>query len=195
MSQEVEKPKVSQTQIHIYGALALALLMGVALGLAPYFGKDPHQTQIHNVQMAAKADLQLMLEAEKTFYSQYQTYTTDMNALAVAPKSVLYKIGFVTPAVNLPKIESPAFTHRPELKDYDALKAAIPKLQIAYSPLTKLSEISINDLGKYCADCTAHKDGFRAIAAANLDDDADLDIWTIEQSGTIVHVRDDLEKK
>ncbi|HVK61897.1 MAG TPA: hypothetical protein VM432_10120 [Bdellovibrionales bacterium] len=181
-------------QIHIIGGLVLTLGMGIALGLAPYCGKNPHETQIHEIQSAVRADLQLIFDKEQKFRETYGTYTTDLNGLALAPKKALYKVGFVRPATGLPPVESKYFTHRPELKDYDALKAAIPKLEIDYSPLTRLSEISLSSLENLCADCTAYPDGYKAIAAANLDGDPDVDVWTIDHNGVINHVFDDLKQ-
>jgi hypothetical protein len=187
--------KVSRTQIHIYGCLLVALFMGISLGLAPYCGRNPRLTQIRSIQNGARADLQMIFEKETKFHAQFGTYTTDLNAMGVAPKIALYKLGFVRAAESLPEIKSPDFIHRPELKDYDALKAAIPNLEIAFSPVTKLSEISLSALENICADCTANQSRFRAIAAANLDADSDLDVWTIDQNGLVVHVTNDLDPK
>jgi hypothetical protein len=193
-SQEMnENLKISRTQIHIFGGVLIALLMGVTLGLIPYFGKNPRATQIRSIQNGARADLQMVFERERKFHEIFGTYTTDLNALALAPKIALYKVGFVRAADGLPEVKSTEFTHRPELKDYDALKAALPKLELQYSPVTRLSEISLSALEGVCADCTATASTFKALAAANLDGDADLDLWSIDQDGKVAHVFDDLK--
>lgn len=178
---------------HIVGALIIASLMAVALALAPRWGQDPKKAQLAEIQRLARVDLIFIAQAEHKFRQHFGTYTTDLNALGIAPKKVLFKFGFVKAAQGLPTLESAPFKHNPELKDLDALKAALPALNMELSPLTKLSEIDLSALEQLCADCTATQESFRAIAAANLDDDAELDVWTINEKGEVKHLANDLQ--
>lgn len=40
-----------------------------------------------------------------------------------------------------------------------------------------------------------NEEGFQAVAVANLDDDAQLDVWAVNQDKELVHVRDDAGKQ
>ena len=40
----------------------------------------------------------------------------------------------------------------------------------------------------------ASETGFKAAAVSNLDDDADMDVWTVDQSGVIMNVFNDFNK-
>ena len=136
----------------------------------------------------------LLVKAEKDFKAQHGFYTTDFNALILAPKVVLYKIGFATASEPNTSLDSPTFRLRPELKDLDSLKAAFPKIEVEFSPVTKLDAIHFAEAAQLCPDCTATRDHFKAIAVANLDDDATLDAWTVDETGTFLHIVDDLKQ-
>lgn len=142
------------------------------------------------LQQAALADLALITNAEKTFHEIYGTYTTDLSSLGVNPKYVYYKIGFLRPSqVPVPNRAE----HRPEVMNLEALKEVRKDLKLQFSKETKLGEIDFASLVKYCEDCTATSEKFKAVAAANLDEDETLDIWTVDHEGKYQHVIDDLK--
>jgi hypothetical protein len=158
-------------------------------------------------QFAARADLNLLLKAEKAFFAQHGFYTTDLASLALEPKFVYYKFGFVQPgSVSAPiqRAGGKEGTHAtegpkslnidPSRKDLDALKAAKPQMELEYAKETRLAEIDFSKLNQFCSDCTATSDRFKAIAAANLDADPTLDLWTIDQDGQVVQLIDDLKQ-
>jgi hypothetical protein len=193
-TKSISNPSQSSAQTPRRFALALAgfaVLIIAAFVLYAYLGgaRKFAERQRHALQSAAEMDLKDLAKKENEFHERHGTYTTDLFALGIAPKSVIYKFGFVTPAAEqLPDGE----IHVPARKDLDALKSARPELNIKYSSATKLDEITFDQLAPYCPDCTATVMTFKAIAAANLDDDPDLDIWTIDQSGALRHIVDDL---
>ncbi len=47
----------------------------------------------------------------------------------------------------------------------------------------------------YNYEISADVDGFRAVASANIDDDDTQDVWSIDQSGVLVHDLDDIENR
>jgi hypothetical protein len=53
--------------------------------------------------------------------------------------------------------------------------------------------ILLSRMREICPDCVATNSGFKAFAVANLDEDADWDIWTIDQDSNLLHVVDDLK--
>lgn len=186
----------SRTGIHILGGFGLAVVMGIILALMPMYHSRESGGVIRHLQRGAIGDLKLLANAEKEFKARTGFYTTDLNALAIVPKQVLFKFGFASPSPAHPEIDRDDFRHRPELKDLDALRAAIPKLEIKYSPVTKLDSIDFASVvSRYCADCTAGDQTFKALAVGNLDDDEDLDVWTIDEKGEVRHLNDDLAAK
>lgn len=57
----------------------------------------------------------------------------------------------------------------------------------------KAQGIVLEKARAYCRmGCSATSDKFEIIAAANLDQDEDLDLWTINERKEIVHTFDDL---
>lgn len=188
VTQSQDTDRGSRTIFHIFAGLVAAGMLVAALSFFSFYSHFFRERQIHAIQQGVHVDLRLIASAEKAFYEKHGAYTTDLAALSIAPKKVLYKFGFVAPSGTIEGVEG----LEPSRLDLDALKASNSKLQIDYSPVTKLNSIQIKDLATVCPDCTATQTGFKAIAAANLDEDPTLDVWTIDDKGTIVHVVNDL---
>ena len=170
------------------GTIAAAAIAVVTPG-GVRWAKD---RQMRNIQKAARADLDLLLRAEREFHRERGFYTTDLGSLPFKQKdlkSVLYKFGFTSPSG--PDLRGPASLD-PDRADIGRLKSSRPDLEIALSPATKLESIDFATLSRFCPDCTATAEEFKAVAAANLDDDAVLDVWTIDSRGQIRHLIDDL---
>ncbi len=47
-------------------------------------------------------------------------------------------------------------------------------------------------MAKYCQDCFGTKESFKMVAVGNLDEDEEMDVWTIDQNKNLIHVTDDL---
>lgn len=193
MQPSEQSPTGSRTGIHITLALIATAILISALVAAPWFSQNMPLRQRHMIQSVASADLQLVLEAQREFHEKYGFYTTDLKALEIAPKTVLYKFGFLDASESFDL--SGDFALDPSRKDLDALTQSDPNLKkrIKYSPVTKLAEIDFAQLRAFCSNCTASKDTFKAIAAANLDEDDALDVWTINEKGEIEHLQDDFK--
>src|SRR5688572_3562483 len=114
--------------------LGLRWIMGlftalfIVAGLVMIYQKNWAKKHPSAIQYAARADLDLVRRAEESFRGRYGTYTTDLGALAVQPKFTYYKVGFVQAAAGVGELNLPE-PHRPEVMDFDALKAAKPKLK------------------------------------------------------------------
>lgn len=170
------------------GLLASLFVIAGVVGWYRYYLGDKNRDQI---QQGARADLDLIFKAEKSFKERFGYYTTDLVSLGVAPKYVLYKVGFVRPMAK-EEAGLPVTGHDPFRINLDLVKQAKPDAPIAYSRQTRLDEIDLSTLASLCTNCTATASTFRAIAAANLDDDPDLDVWTVDHEGKIEHLVNDL---
>lgn len=185
MSESNATPQAeSRTGIHIIGAFAIAVAMGLMLAWIPLRHARNSGGIIRQVQRGAIGDLRLLARQETEFKARTGSFTTDLNALGIVPKTVLYKFGFA---------RASAFGERPEVKDLDALKAAVPALNMKFSPVTQLESIDFPAaVAKHCAECTATETSFKAMAVGNLDADAVLDVWTLDEKGEVLHLVDDL---
>ena len=176
-----------RTRTHAWAALVAAVVILATILFVPKCNRLMRDRQVRGIQHGALVDLMLIAEKEAAFKKANGVYTTDLKALGIAPKRVLYKFGFVTASAA-----GASESVDPSRKDLDALLKSDPKLKIEYSPLTKLKDIEFDKLASYCPDCTAGPAGFKAVAAANLDDDPVLDVWTIDETGRVTHVVNDL---
>lgn len=212
-SSETEAEARARRTVHVVGALIILATVAGVIWAAVGGSQWAHRRQLVAIQSGARADLELVAKAEKEFHAKYGFYTTDLKALNLWPKRVLYAFGFVKPATfkeaqgNITE-GGPEASWDPEMRTITRLAArraedAIAKAKadpaykpdapILLSPLTKVSLVDFDRLISYCPDCTATKTSFKMIAAANLDDDPVLDVWTIDQDGTVRHLIDDLQ--
>jgi len=181
--------RASRTVIHVFGAMVAAGAMFTMLALIPNCTAFFKERQLRAVQAGVRVDLKLISDAEQAFFARHGFYTTDLAFLRINPKMVVYKFGFTEPADA--SVGSSVDGLDPSRKDTDVIKTRYPDAQIEYSSLTKLETIRFERLASYCPDCTATKTGFKAVAAANLDLDPVLDVWTIDEKGHVTHVSDD----
>ena len=189
----------TQTRIHVvFAGVGTAIILGMLMAV-PACNNWMHERQARGAQTTARADLDLIFRRETDFKTKNGFYTTDLAALSLdMPKQliVLYKFGFVTPSGDAGKkatsLHGDEMVIDPSRSNLDALKKAMPALEVFQSGMTKLDDFDFSSMASYCTDCTATADRFKAIAAANLDNDPTLDIWTIDQNGVVTHVVDDL---
>lgn len=202
---ETESEARARRSVHVVGAVIILLTMvGVIWGVT---GGNvwAKKRQLKAVQQVVRADLELVHAAQTKFFKTHGFYTTDLNALELWPKRVMYAFGFVKPA-SFPEAAQDGFD--PEMRDIIKLAAkraqdAIDKAKadrsykpdapIILSPMTQIRNMDFDRLSSFCPDCTATKTGYKMIAAANLDDDSILDVWTIDHTGKIEHLIDDLK--
>lgn len=194
---------------HVIGAAVVLIVIGAVIWSVAGGSEWAKNRQLRAIQTVARADLLLVADAEKQFHEKHGFYTTDLKALNLWPKRVLYAFGFVKPS-SASSVETANGSESldPEMRTIGRLAArraedAIAKAKsnptykpdapILLSPLTKVAAVDFDRLISFCPDCTATKNTFKLIAAADLDSDPVLDVWTIDQNGTIRHLIDDLE--
>lgn len=208
---ETESEARARRLVHVVGALIVLLTVGIVVWAVFGGAKWAKDRQLLAVQLGARVDLELVAQAQKRFFDLHGFYTTDLKALNLWPKRVLYAFGFVTPSAFSEAAKGPAGeTWNPELRTITRLAAqraedAIAKAKadpnfkpdapILLSPLTKVKDIDLDTLTAICTDCTATKSTFKILAAANLDEDSQLDIWTMDDQGNVEHLWDDLKNK
>ncbi|CAN5477131.1 hypothetical protein BH10BDE1_BH10BDE1_24120 [soil metagenome] len=207
---ETESEARARRTVHVIGAIIVLLAVGGVIWAVAGGAEWAKKRQLAAIQTVARADLELVAAAEAQFHKAHGFYTTDLKALNLWPKRVLYGFGFVKPASfkEATAGETGTETWDPEIRTIvhlaarradDAIAKAKadptykPDAPIVLSPLTKITGIEFDRLASYCPDCTATKDTFKVIAVADLDSDPVLDVWTIDQTGAVRHLIDDLQ--
>jgi hypothetical protein len=203
---ETESEAKARRSVHVVGATIILLTMiGVIWGVT---GGNvwAKKRQLKAIQQVVRADLELVKQAQEKFFKRNGFYTTDLEALDLWPKRVMYAFGFVK-AASFAEAKSLEGLN-PEMRTILQLATkraqdAIDKAKadrsfkadppIILSPMTGIRNMDFDRLSSFCPDCTASQDTYKMIAAANLDDDSVLDVWTIDQTGKIEHLIDDLQ--
>lgn len=123
-------------------------------------------------QSEAKILLVELATMELIFHIDNSSFTSDLKILELKPsEKSLYKIGFIAPSKENQKTN-------PNLFNSDALKWQ-------YDDRFGLANFNWSDAKKYCKDCFASKNGFKAIAIGFI---PKLDVWTIDQDKKMVNV-------
>ena len=145
------------------------------------------------LQQEAKVNLKTLYSSQNTFRATYGTYTSDLSILGMGVTNRdSYKFGF-------PKAFKSNLNH-PNLKKLNALlkdSDALDKIMRAPEEPRKyeaFKHITVEQMANYfCKNCHVKKDSFKAIAFGNLDDDDTWDVWTIDETGGLIHLSDDLK--
>ena len=163
---------------------------------APTEGKQKkHQLspkKIEEVRSEIKTSLASIYGAEKSFYSEFKRYSTDLKALGFFPdkKDRWSKMGFLTPFFPIrPDLK----TEDPRIMDLDALARTEldDSKRLAFKPT---ADFSMEDLQKYCQQgCTASEDQFEIIAGAILAEGNPPDVWVINEKKEIHQIQDGLK--
>ncbi len=168
----------------------LHFLSQIALGY-----DDPLTLARRNMTRAAQNEAKINLMGLRTdemkFHAKHGFYTSDLSALGYsfpAGKESKYKVGFVAPS-------SPGVDTKPDIKDTDRLlnflKESKPEKVWKYDALCKVQEIDFDKMAeKYCSDCSVQKKAFKVMAVGTSFPNTGIDVWTIDQTGKLVHVRD-----
>ncbi|MEE2671102.1 MAG: hypothetical protein VYA54_05300 [Bdellovibrionota bacterium] len=61
------------------------------------------------------------------------------------------------------------------------------------SNIYKVLDPTSEESKKLCSDCKVNKEGFKILVAGNLDEDEDLDLWTIDDQKNLVNIKSDVE--
>ncbi|RZA09255.1 MAG: hypothetical protein EOP11_02300 [Proteobacteria bacterium] len=149
-------------------------------------------TEIENLRSNAKMNLAGNYGAQKSYFSEYSRYSTDLYAVGWQPEGfpLPFKAGFLQPF--FPAQLEP--NEDPRRMDTDTIVADARGAEpgfVAYTPGAE--PIALSSLSQYCQmGCTASERGFELLVAFNLDEDAGLDVWRINEKKKLEQVADDL---
>ena len=141
-------------------------------------------------QEAAYAEVNKLLKRLKEFEDEEMrrtgTFSTDLSRgmKNLFDQVYAYKIGFVKPTE-----ETTPETRRKTI-DYQRMNTDY-FLEQGYSSLptsTGARNTPFAVMAKFCPDCTANRNTFKAVAFADPKGDGTLDVWTIDQTGNIAHI-------
>lgn len=123
-----------------------------------------------------KKNLKDLFLAERSFFGEYGTYTTDLEIVVFAPSSDEYAYGFCS--------AYPADSEIPGICDVDTNRNVAPGGGLA-NPCAALA------LAGSTARFEADGQSFTAFAARNRDADPDLEVWSIDENRTVQRLSKD----
>lgn len=166
-----------------------------AAPLAPGVPADlDRDERARRIRTEIKISLSGLYAAERAFFAEAGRYSTDFDVVGWMPTSqkLSAKVGFLYPYQPPPD----EYRDRMDRFDTDQIVEASktyedPESHMSYQD--SAARVSLRSLGSYCEmNCTADATSFEAVAAANLDDDDELDVWRINDRKELVHLFDDL---
>lgn len=161
------------------------IIAAIAIPNFQKFGARAKQTE-------AKTSLSMAYTGEKMFMAEWNVATSDLTSIGVgafdegSPEATQrYHIGFAQPAVaQWDVIGIDASSHDPSRSDTEKLGRKLK--EDLGAPFATLA-------AQHCPDCVVEGENFKIVAIGNIDQDADVDVWTIDQDRKIEHVVDDLQ--
>ncbi len=199
--------------------LLLGLLASTAIQAEVVYSAAQTRQIKTNRQQEAKTALRSVYTAEQAFYAEYGTYWTYLDKMGVLPLrgEHNYVVGFsrgsaanAQVTASFPQAFGGAINSLAQfmalVTKYNGSLNFFPEVDpitnrptgVIYSfwfnPDLKVEQTSFQVLAnQFCgsAACSADANGFRAIAIGNIDSDAGLDVWTINQSGQLINLVND----
>jgi hypothetical protein len=140
-------------------------------------GEQLQRPSAEEIRSHMKVSLAAIYGAQKATFHELGRYTTDLKALGYLPvmeagKKLWSVTGFLRPSSTQPSssAEDPRTMNTKAIVPKEALSESAARLN-----LDEISE-------RYCRNgCTASESGFELLSIANLDDDPDLEIWSINE--------------
>ena len=172
----------------VLGCVGIGVIGLLALIAVPNFMKF----QCKSKQSEAKTNLSGLFTAEKAFYGEYNSYTSDLVALNWYPyagengPTYLYGFAYGGPDENIPGMGSNYDIDRADSLHPDVVSAGSYKTGKMITSSGR--PLSSDDLPE---ESEVSKDAFIAAAVGNVDGDSDLDIWTINEVKMLMPVQDD----
>ena len=166
----------SSTSIIFAGLVLFVIVIAILI-----YGSRPKYTD-KATKNEAITYLRAIMTAERAFRSEYHTYTTDLEAIGFHfdfPK-IHYHVGFVKPSDD-PTPPHPSLAGSYDVNHKDSEHLSSRKIA-SHSSIPQVSEVA-----SHCADCTATKKHFKAMAWGILKT-GKLDIWTIDDKNQLNHI-------
>ncbi len=176
-----QKSKLGVWLLAIFGSLAGvgALVGGTSWLISSELSGHRSKAQ----QSEAKLTLTTLFTAQMLIKAEHDFYASDLQHGDMTPSSTRYSYGYVQ--------ASPANEQTQAL-------GMDPQRHFQLSELSESRdeadpETLLARMRELCPDCVVTESGFKAFAFANLDGDADWDVWTIDQDKNLQHVQNDLD--
>ncbi len=144
-------------------------------------------------QSEAKSSLSALYGAEKAFRAEWQIYVADFRNLGYQPEGPLrYRHGFGAVGVNIPAGYVGAGAAAGAAPDANAISSSGNLICGAGLPCTEVPGGGAAFVALAAGNTTAAGPTFTAEAHGEIDGDADLDRWTINENKTLTLVDSDL---
>lgn len=142
------------------------------------------------LQNEAKSGLSAAYTMMVAFYAEYDRYSSDLMTGFIPEGEILsMKLGFLSSYQPHDLVER----ENPDRKDTDYFVEASRTSDEPIMYSEEASRIDLQSLAKFCdKKCEASEREFELIVAVNLDDDPELDVWTVNEKKELVHRYDDM---
>ena len=149
--------------------------------------------EIEKTRRAIQVSLSSAYTAEKAYFAEFGTYSTDLRAVGWIPSEseLRFKMGFTEASLD-PLAEGEDPDQKSTESFVNSIDESDPR-KYTYAPTGQ--GIDLEDARHLCSErCTATRDRFEILAIANLDADATLDVWLINDAKELIQVSDDLKE-
>ena len=181
-------------------AASTFIVVGVAAcaGLLFFIDHQGKKFRVKSLQSEAKTNLSGLFTAEKAFFGEYNTYSTDLVSVNWYPDGgVRYAYGFCNqyPDAEIPGISEhdPSRNHtlRPDV--IQPAGSSSPRYfnkqqPPIVDPCALLQEVAPGEAFE------VRPTSFRVFAIGNLDADATYDVWSVDEIKQLVNLRDDFRE-
>ncbi|HAG90686.1 MAG TPA: pilus assembly protein PilA [Bdellovibrionales bacterium] len=177
-----------------FSLIELMVVVGIIGILAAIAVPNFQKFQAKSRQSEAKANLGGLYTAQKAFYAEWNRFFTDFRHIGFAPEGVLrYHVGFSAAGGAIPA--NSGYTGPNCLNPAAACPAQMFNSAI-YCPITAglASTCTISPFAVALSAGTVPANGqsFIAQASGNVDADATVDRWTIDQGKNLINTSPDL---
>jgi type IV pilus assembly protein PilA len=141
-------------------------------------------------QSEAKSNLSALYSAERAFFAEWQTYITNFNVIGYAPTGMLrYQHGFLTAFNTLPTNYSGSAV----VAGNDSTVGFCSQGAAMAAAWTNGCNVQLVPVAPGALQAsTAAATTFNASAVGDIDGDATIDRWNINQAKTVTSVQDDV---
>lgn len=159
----------------------------------------PNEATLKSLRSEAKLNLATIYTAQKSFFSEYQRYSTDLIYVGWAPNvaRMNFKLGFLHQLRPKNLIMSEGTAEDPSRMDSDEfLQTPFSDSGDRYHYSKAAESISLFDYEKFCRQrCTADAESFEVLVVFPLGDSGRVDVWSITDKKELRQLWDGVAQK